>query len=435
MEKEFRIKDILWYMIKRWYIFLVALALGVGGGLIYSYGVQGETARYQLVLEHANLTTLWNEGLLDLPPPQPQEDGNPDISFGMIALDVYNHLLSTPRANMLNDSVNRTWFLEDGDNRELVEALDIGNPRVFLNSNLTSWALGSTQIVITLTHSTRNEDRHESAITNLLIGYAEFIINIGLRNSSELNIIQQKRGDGIVMIHGQENEEGNSSIVNRVDTNTVARNLPTSLATGILVGLVLALITVLVWYYFDPKIKSLNEIKSYGFSNVVRINSGDNAHDKFVSLISNGLDQKNYLLAKFGTTSYSQLKEFALSLSKLKYKVLVIDTLAQNGNLISSLDGGLKLDESGDFDTLNFNTKDDWAYVVQHQEKFDSMTNNYNKVLIITDKDSDSLLPLTAIANNLICFVNISSTKAAEVKNLMINSSQKIEAASAVIFD
>ena len=413
MEQEFSVKEILFYCLRRWYIFVLAAVLfGVAGvALFFTGGNKKEIVRYETTATICNLETFTKESGL-----------------------VEQELIIASWDEQTRRAMDAMWFghnirnfTESTENAALTDKLAKGANRTEFLSKRLRHDGKSYQIVI----GYETSDTKESAadITNLLNAYAAFVRARALEDAVDLG--KMNPDDAIVLTAAV------------YDSTTVIKgSVVESSAYWVIGGIAVGAVLVLALYYIDPKLKSAREVERYGFPVLAKIPDAKIGSEELAPLLTGLAGTKNICVSEPDGT---RLSDFCASLTAC---------IAATGNRVLWLDARKTEDGAGRFrdylfgaelarcvtqrngiDKMTFTDAGDVLSLSTRKERFDALSATYDKIIISVDASvPGSVAAVAAHCDSVICVLDKRIAKTAHLKYFCAGLGDSVKRVGAILY-
>ncbi|MCL2796745.1 MAG: hypothetical protein FWD58_01645 [Firmicutes bacterium] len=418
MEQELSIKEILWYCLRRWYIFVLgAVVCGVVGVALYytnDYGKQ--VARYEAGAAICKLEAF-----------------APQSEFTEQELIRASWEEQTARAvNALWFEHNTRNFTEVPANAALVKTLSKSATHQveFLAKRLT-FNGKSYQIIVG--YETSDPKEKADDIKALLDAYVAYIRGCAL---DDAKVLAQMGTDEAIAVF-----EARYIGATPVKKSSLTQSVLPWVLGGIAAAAAMAL---LLYFVFDPRLKGANEVERRGFKVEAKLADREFLAEELAGLIV-ALDEAKRICVANPDGADAELGSFCSSLSAaaaaVGNRVLWIDGSGANntaGKFAEYLFGAPLercVSKRDGFDVTAFTQKGDFLSFSPKSERIRALTEQYDKVIISVDaKLSGAVTATCGVSDAAVCVLNRQKAKSANLKRLGREVGERITKAVAVLY-
>jgi len=402
-ESHFSFKDLFLYVLKRWYIAVAILILGIVGGIIVAVVTvrSSEFTMHQVsvqIVEFSTYARLRHEVLNE------QDLG-----------EVGNYNSFRDRSSRAIDAMrmatNVDEFLETASHRNLVSNLTPGDLRRYMINNIT---FTFTPAVFNVTYVHEGGFADYNHIVEFLDAYATFLLGRVHDTVHAFYNLAQAGHPGV-----------SATPARRVATVPNETSALTHYSSRILLGLVagclVALLVLCTMYFLDPKVKSLAELERIGFTMLDTMHGDMFGLEYFKGLTASLANAKCVVLTESGGDKINAFTErLAKIYAEYTYKVLWIDANGVTGGKFKSfMLGESSADSISDgVDKVAFSSEGDWLLLSKSEERLNALKNKYDKIIFTVPNFSGSIYQACQQADVMVCIADKQLVKTKEARTV-----------------
>jgi len=411
-ERGFRIRDILLYFVKKWWIFVIVAALGMAAGAGFMVLNRNVTVEYRQEIAFIDIPEFYAAVM------------NPGVPHEAL---VAAHIIARDAVFVVfTDEDQRFLLLQDAAAAVSLESM-LGSRTAYsiIEEIGLEWHTANTRI---LRFSNTRRARHGALPDSYAIAVMEIFSNFMYTQLQELPRVQQIVNAGYSVVTISE-----PHLVYRDEDGYAISNI----ILGFVAGFVLAAVAVLIIFFIDPKMKSLFELERGGFAALEVLPDANFSDEELSTLSAQLISSKRVMLIEAdGDKMGIFANRVAEVLASAGQKVLLM-TQNENGKLKAFLDGAKTeevLEKKGEnISTLDYVSKNDFLHMLTKLKSIDTLDKDFDKRILALPNGFDlrtvSLLPTDAV----VLLVDKNKATNRVVRNVFASSPEGVKRIGAIV--
>ena len=411
LDQGIDLKSIFFYCIKRWFVFVLIAVLCAAGAGIYAILFEEKAVRVQASAYLCDINAY--------------ADTVPGRSNEIIIESYHNHIARAVDAMVSAD--NAMLFLEDAGYKEMLTQLSViskKKPLQFLREDVrVGWQTSKVFVICEIDDPKKVED-----IKTLLDAYLEFLISRAYGASSMFAEVDANGGEAVTVFAAQ-----------HIGTTITKKSFLSTALTGGMAGALAAAVLVVLWYYIDPKIKSINELTRFGFPVLKQIQDNQFVEEDLVYLTVKFKDEKRVCVVE---PDGAQIGSFCRKLTEVWQeagkKILWIDGNSTGGKFNDYLYGAgltasISLKEG--IPALVFSASSDWMYLESKKERLTALYTLYDKIIFSCNADeTDALAVISGQCDSAVCILDKKLAKTKNIRKVCERMSESVKKVGSVVY-